>query len=245
MAVICIAGAAPGIGKTAVAELLLPEFRGWHVARVRVADEIGQGEAALLNDQGFALLPAARNTAADAETARLQDAGQTSDAELARLHTTGVPGVSVLLAEPRGLDAGIHALLAALPRGANLVVEGNAYLWARDADVAVMVLGAGPSGKGLVRVRQSVREIFQKIHIWAWNTRRDPDSEGFYEFPQAMARMGFRQTVSNRADFHPVNPPVANYHGNPPFLRSVQEALERSRWRAGSDEFLRKAGFDV
>ncbi|MBE3037637.1 MAG: hypothetical protein IMZ62_02325, partial [Chloroflexi bacterium] len=72
MAVICIVGAAPGIGKTAVAELLLPEFRGWHVARVRVAEEIGQGEATLLNDQGFALLPPARITASDAELARLE-----------------------------------------------------------------------------------------------------------------------------------------------------------------------------
>ena len=51
MAVICIAGIAPGIGKTAVAELVLRELGGrprwgWHAARVRMADEIPEAEVA-------------------------------------------------------------------------------------------------------------------------------------------------------------------------------------------------------
>jgi len=143
------------------------------------------------------------------------------------------------------LAAGLKALLGRLPPRADLLVEGNAFLWAREADVAVMVIGPGPAGRGLVRVRPAVRELFRKVGIWAWNTRRDPYDEGFFEFPQALARMGFLASVSNRAEFHHVNPHEAGHAGNGPFVETVRAVLDRHRWRAGSDEFLRRAGFDV
>ena len=50
MAIVSIAGVARGIGKTAVAELLLTRLEGWHAARVRVADEIP--DAARIGDEG-------------------------------------------------------------------------------------------------------------------------------------------------------------------------------------------------
>jgi hypothetical protein len=225
MATICIAGVVPNIGKTAVAELLLSRLAGWSAARVRVADEIGDAGAALLAGQDYLLLPF--------------EAPPGDDPEIARLMAAGARTASVLLAEPRGLEAGLGALAASPGAAANLLVEGNAFLWARQADISIMVIGAGPSGKGLARVRPSVREIFPKIDIWAWNSRADPHGEGFYEFPQALARMGFRDTVSNRADFHLVNPLQAGHQDSAAFLECVIKRLakrgqERGTWQRGT-----------
>ena len=230
MAIVCIAGTSPGIGKTSVAELLLAHLPGWHAARVRVADEIAGADAALLADADFRLV---------------SSAPAVLDAERERFLAAGAHGAAVLLARPRGLAEGLKAMLAHVPAGAHLLVEGNAYLWARDADVSIMVIGPGPSGKGMARAKNSVRELFRKVNIWVWNARTDPKAEGFFEFPMALAKMGFTETVSNKADYHHANPYKAGDSGNTPFTDAVVQALERSRWRPESDEFLRRAGFDV
>jgi len=229
MATICIAGVAPGIGKTTVAEMLLGHLDGWHAARVRVADEIHDAHAPRLAEAGFALLRYPDETG--------------PDAELARLVAAGAAQVRTLLAEPRGLAAGIEALADAVPAGGHLLIEGNAYLWAADADLAVMVLGPGPSGKGLVRVRPSVRELFGKIHVWVWSARTQVAEEGFFEFPQALARMGFASAVTNAADFHHVSPGRTDDAGHEAFLEAIRRRLEEAWVQRGSDQFLRRIGF--
>ena len=225
MGIICIAGVGRGIGKTAVAELLLTRLEGWHAARVRVADEIP--DAARIGDEGSRVVM-------DAD-----------DAEVRRLHDAGAVSTAVLLAGARGLEAGLDTLLTALPRGANILVEGNAFLWARRADLAVMVIGPGPSGKGLAPVRPSTRELFGKIDLWTWNTRGDPVAEGFFEFPQALIQMGFQGGVTNRADFHYVNPRETGHEGNRAFLKAMRCRIDRIGIRRESDEFLRRIGFDT
>ena len=239
MAIVCIAGVSRGIGKTAVAEFLLTRLgeesaavqenrrATWHVARVRVADEIPDADAARIGDEGFRLV----SECDDAETYRLRGAGALSAA--------------VLLAEPRGLEAGLDALLATLPRSANILVEGNAFLWARRADLAVMVVGPGPSGKGLAPVRPATRELFGKIDLWTWNTRGDPAAEGFFEFPQDLVRMGFRGGVTNRADFHHVNPCDTSHEENRVFLKALRSRIDRISIRRESDAFLRRIGFNA
>jgi len=226
MAIVCIAGVTRGIGKTAVAEFLLARLEGWHAARVRVADEFPKTDAARIGDEEYLLLP------------------ESDDAEVRRLRGAGAMSAAVLMAEPRGLEAGLDTLLAALPRGANILVEGNAFLWARRADLAVMVIGPGPSGKGLAPVRPATRELFGKIDLWTWNTRGDPAAEGFFEFPQALIRMGFQGGVTNRADFHHVNPRETGHEGNRAFLDALHHHIQRlGIWRE-SDSFLRRIGFD-
>jgi hypothetical protein len=215
MAVVCIAGTSEGIGKTAVAELILGAFPGWHAARVRVADELSKADTARLGKATHVILP---------------PSAVSGDAEAARLLAAGAREAAVLLAQPRGLADGVDALAAGLPSGAHLLVEGNAYLWARTADVSIMVLGPGPSGKGLARVRPSVRELFQKIDIWTWNTRGSPGDEGFFDFPMTLAHMGMGRIVSNQADFHHVNPRESAHSGNEPFLACVRETLERKHF---------------
>jgi len=225
MAIVCIAGVARGIGKTAVAEFLLARLEGWHTARVRVADEIPETDAARIGDEGFLLL------------------SDVDDAESRRLLAAGAATAAVLLAEARGLETGLARLLDSLPHGANLLVEGNAFLWAREADLAVMVIGPRPSGKGLAPVRPSTRELVAKIDLWTWNTRGDPAAEGFFEFPQALARMGIRGGVTNRADFHHVNPARGDDPANDAFLRTMRDHFERLAVRRESDAFLRRIGF--
>jgi len=227
MAIVCIAGVGRGIGKTAVAEFLLTRLEGWHAARVRVADEIPDADAARIGDEGSRVVMEA------------------DDAEVRRLHDAGAVSTAVLLAEARGLEAGLDALLAALPQDANILVEGNAFLWARRADLAVMVVGPGLSGKGLAPVRPATRELFGKIDLWTWNTRGDPVAEGFFEFPQALVRMGFRGGVTNRADFHHVNPRETAHEGNRAFLKAMRRRIDRIGIRRESDAFLRRIGFDT
>jgi len=229
MAVLCIAGVSPGIGKTAVAEMLLGHLAGWHAARVRVADEIPEAQAPHLADAGHALLSHPDETEADLELDRLLAAGAAS--------------ARVLLAEPRCLTAGLAALADSVPPRGNLLVEGNAYLWAAEADLAIMVVGPGPSGKGLARVRRSARELFAKIGVWVWNTRTNPTEEGFFDFPQDLTRMGFGAAVTNQADFHHVNPTRPDDPAGEPFLDAVRRRLESEWVRRGSDEFLRRIGF--
>jgi len=226
MATICIAGAGPGIGKTAVAEFLLAHLEGWFAARVRVGDEVSAAETALLAGAPYHLRTL-----------------ETGDAEVDRLRAAGAQGVTILVAEPRGLEDGLRALRNLLPAGANLLVEGNAFLWAAQADAAVMVIGPGRTGKGLAPVRPSARELFGKVNLWAWNTREDPASEGFFEFPQALARMGFKEVVNNQADYHHVNPRRLTHDGNREFLDAVRERVGGAWWRRESDEFLRRIGF--
>jgi hypothetical protein len=218
MAVVCIAGTSTGIGKTAVAELLLSEFPGWHAARVRVADEMTAADAAALGDLEHRVLAASACAGND---------------EITRLHAAGARETSLLLAQPRGLVEGVDSLVRRVPAGDHLLVEGNAWLWARPADVAVMVLGPGPSGRGLGRVKASVRELFGKIDIWAWNTRTDPASEGFFDFPLALADMGFVGHVSNKADYHHVSPRREGDPSNASFAECVRQTLARKHGRTG------------
>ena len=227
MAIVCIAGVARGIGKTAVAEFLLARLEGWHAARVRVADEIPDADAARISDDGYLLLT------------------ETDDAESRRLLAAGAATAAVLLAEARGLAAGLARLLKSLPEGTNLLIEGNAFLWARRADLAVMVIGPGPSGKGLAPVRPATRELFGKIDLWTWNTRGDPAAEGFFEFPQALIQMGFQGGVTNRADFHHVNPVRSDAPANAEFLAAMHDRLRCLTVRRESNAFLRRIGFDT
>jgi NAD(P)-dependent dehydrogenase (short-subunit alcohol dehydrogenase family) len=215
MAIICIAGTSRGIGKTAVAEFLLGELAGWHAARVRVADEIPERFSGTVAEEGYRLLAG--------------DEALEADPELRRLQGAGAEGVSLLMAEARGLETGLRAMLADLDPETDVLVEGNAFLWARHADVSVMVVGAGPTGKGLGPVRPSVRELFEKIDIWAWNTRADPNDEGFFEFPMALGKMGFRRAVTNRADYHHVNPRRPVHDGNPDFVAAVRRRIDDLR----------------
>jgi hypothetical protein len=231
MAVISIAGASPGVGKTALAEFLLSQLDGWFAARIRVGEEVPEHEAPLVGDAAYRLV---------AKPELL-----TADAEVERLRASGAAGAAVLLTEPRGLENGVQELLAWLPKKANLLVEGNAFLWTHRADVTILVLGPRPSGKGLGVVRPSARELFPKIDVWAWNTRGSPADEGFFEFPQALARMGFQGAVDNRADFHHVNPLRPAHEGNGDFLAAVRGRIEGPWWRQESDDFLRRLGFDV
>lgn len=108
-----------------------------------------------------------------------------------------------------------------------------------------MVIGPGPSGKGLAPVRPSTRELFGKIDLWTWNTRGDPAAEGFFEFPQALIRMGFQGGVTNRADFHHVNPRETGHEGNRAFLKAMRRRIDRIGIRRESDAFLRRIGFDT
>ena len=229
MAIVCIAGISAGIGKTSVAEALLRARPGLSVARVRVAGEVGESDAALLADADHRIVT---RTVAD------------GDAEVSRLLAAGASAATVLLAQPRGLADGIKAMLARLPANADLLIEGNAYLWAGEADVAIMVLGPGPSGRGIGRVQPSVSELFGKIDIWAWNTRRDPSAEGFFDFPRELGRMGYARAITNRSDFLPINPLDASHEGVVALNDSLGRAMERRRWHRESDEFLRKVGFD-
>lgn len=91
MAIVSIAGVARGIGKTAVAELLLTRLEGWHAARVRVADEIPETDAARIGDEGSRVVM-------DAD-----------DAEVRRLHDAGAVSTAVLLAEARTGSGTRHA----------------------------------------------------------------------------------------------------------------------------------------
>jgi hypothetical protein len=231
MAIICIAGAGPGVGKTAVAEFLLSQLEGWFAARVRVGDEVSDAEAALLGEAAYHL--------------RAAEAG---DPEAERLRAAGARGTIVLVAEARGLAAGLKTLLASLPEAASPRRAASASDTSSPtrtrADVAVMVIGPGRSGRGLAPVRPSARELFSKVDLWAWNTHEDPAAEGFFEFPQALARMGFAQAVSNRADYHHVNPCRGAHAGNREFLEAVRERIDGPWWRRESDEFLRRIGFD-
>ncbi len=233
MAVICVAGVAPGIGKTAVAEMLLDHLPGWHAARVRLpsgeAEAIPVAWAERLADAGYVL-------------AAYPGEGP-ADAELDRLLAAGAASARLLVAEPRGLAAGLEALARSVPAGGHLLVEGNAYLWAAEADLAIMVVGPGPSGRGLARVRASARDLFPRIGMWVWNSRGDPAEEGFFEFPQALARMGFREAVSNRADFHAVNALRQDPADRDPLLEAVVRRLEAEWVQRGSREFLRRIGF--
>jgi len=231
MAVISIAGASPGVGKTAVAEFLLSQLDGWFAARIRVGEEVSEREAFLIGDAAFRLVAKPELLCADAE--------------IDRLRAAGASGAAVLLAEPRGLEGAVGELLAWLPKKANLLVEGNAFLWASRADVTIMVIGPRPSGKGLGVVRPAARELFPKIDVWAWNSRGSPADEGFFEFPQALAKMGFHGVVTNRADFHHVSPLRATHEGNGDFLAAVRGRIEGPWWRKESDDFLRKIGFDL
>ncbi len=227
MAVVSIVGVAQGIGKTCVAQMLLERLEGWHAARVRVADEVAEERLGLVGDQGYALLTQADDDVIEsAEVRRLIEAGAESAAEL--------------LAEPLGLQDGLKALRRSFPPEANLLVEGNAFLWGAEADLAIMVLGPGRAGRGLAPVRPSVRELLPRVGLWAWNTRGRPGDEGFFEFPQALAQMGFREAISNAADFHHVNPASDEHDGNAAFLEAVEERLERLWADRGSQEFLRR-----
>jgi hypothetical protein len=226
MAVLSIVGVARGIGKTSVAEMLLSRLTSWHAARVRVADEVPEERLSLLGNRGYALLTAPGGEEDPThEMRRLTDAGAKTAAEL--------------LAEPLGLREGLKALRRTFPPDADLLIEGNAFLWGDHADLAVMVVGPGESGRGLAPVRASVRELIPRIDLWVWNTRGRPGDEGFFDFPQAFARGGFRRTVSNAADFHHVNPEDDTHGGNAEFLEALAERLERLGVGPGSVECLR------
>jgi len=57
--------------------------------------------------------------------------------------------------------------------------------------------------------------------------------------------MGFRGGVTNRADFHHVNPRETGHEGNRAFLKAMRRRIDRIGIRRESDAFLRRIGFDT
>jgi hypothetical protein len=78
------------------------------------------------------------------------------------------------------------------------------------------------------------------VGLWVWNTRSSPSEEGFFEFPQALVRMGFLGAVSNRADFHHVNAAGRSHEGNRAFVEAVGARLAAARRRRRTSD--RRAG---
>ncbi|MEW6009103.1 MAG: hypothetical protein AB1629_05685 [Candidatus Omnitrophota bacterium] len=151
MKIITVSGAASGVGKTALAEILLKNLRGWSAIKVTVLHKGAcplnrDCEACEKIDSKFSILSDRRI---------IEKKGKDTQ----RLKQAGAVDVFWLRAKPEGLKEGLAKLISRLKARRGLIIEGTSVLKYLNPDVAIFLM------KKNSILKDSAKEVLKKIDL--------------------------------------------------------------------------------
>ena len=148
MKTICVAGTASGVGKTAVAEMLLRVLKGWTAAKVTPlhAGPCPRGKPCKCESPLGIVTRGAILAQPGTDTARYMAAG--------------AKRVFWVCSPRRTMGSALRRMLRRLRPNENLLVEGNSFARAARPDVTILVAAAGRR-----EMKASARAMLRKVDI--------------------------------------------------------------------------------
>jgi len=110
--------------------------------------------------------------------------------DTSRLKNAGAQKVIWLLSYPETLKDGIKAALEHFDNDATVIVEGNSFLIAHEADLSVLVVRPGRTG-----LKESAKLIIDKIDIALVNVERGAPPAQLNEIKQWLEELGSKADV--------------------------------------------------
>lgn len=209
MRIISITGTASGVGKTAVVRFLLKNLEDFSALKITTKHE---GNCPRHSDCDVCETMKRPYTI----TTELPQINQTGK-DTALFKSAGARKVVWLQAHSEHLKRGIEEALTHFNKNDSVLIEGNSFLHAHDADISILVITPRET-----KIKRSTREIVSRIDLAVINIYADDNPDDILKTRERLHQIGCYAPV------HVVNPLQDNYTPNEVFLCHMKEMLGQS-----------------
>lgn len=206
MRIISITGTASGVGKTTVARFLLQHLEDFSALKITTKHE-GNCPRHSACDVCETMK---RPYTITIDPLQINQAGK----DTALFKNAGARKVVWLQAHSEYLKTGIEEALTYFNKNDSILVEGNSFLHAHDADIGILV--ATPRE---AKIKRSTRQIVSKIDLAVINKYTDDNPDDIIKTQERLHQIGCHAPV------HIINPLQENYTPNEVFLNHMKEMI--------------------
>lgn len=206
MRIISITGTASGVGKTTVARFLLQHLEDFSALKITTKHE-GNCPRHSACDVCETMK---RPYTITIDPLQINQAGK----DTALFKNAGARKVVWLQAHSEYLKTGIEEALTYFNKNDSILVEGNSFLHAHDADIGILV--ATPRE---TKIKRSTRQIVSKIDLAVINKYTDDNPDDIIKTQERLRQIGCHAPV------HIINPLQENYTPNEVFLNHMKEMI--------------------
>lgn len=206
MRIISITGTASGVGKTTVAQFLLQHLEDFSALKITTKHE-GNCPRHSACDVCETMK---RPYTITIDPLQINQSGK----DTALFKNAGARKVVWLQAHSEYLKTGIEEALTYFNKNDSILVEGNSFLHAHDADIGILV--ATPRE---TKIKRSTRQIVSKIDLAVINKYTDDNPDDIIKTQERLRQIGCHAPV------HIINPLQENYTPNEVFLNHMKEMI--------------------
>lgn len=206
MRIISITGTASGVGKTTVARFLLQHLEDFSALKITTKHE-GNCPRHSACDVCETMK---RPYTITIDPLQINQSGK----DTALFKNAGARKVVWLQAHSEYLKTGIEEALTYFNKNDSILVEGNSFLHAHDADIGILV--ATPRE---TKIKRSTRQIVSKIDLAVINKYTDDNPDDIIKTQERLRQIGCHAPV------HIINPLQENYTPNEVFLNHMKEMI--------------------
>ena len=209
MRIISITGTASGVGKTTVARFLLQHLEDFSALKITTKHE---GNCPRHSDCDVCETMK-RPYTITIDPLQINQAGK----DTALFNNAGARKVVWLQAHSEYLKTGIKEALTYFNKNDSLLVEGNSFLHAHDADIGILVTTPREA-----KIKRSTRQIVSKIDLAVINKYTDDNPDDVIKTQERLHQIGCHAPV------HIINLLQEDYTPNDVFLNHMKEMIGQS-----------------
>ena len=209
MRIISITGTASGVGKTTVARFLLQHLEDFSALKITTKHE---GNCPRHSDCDVCETMK-RPYTITIDPLQINQAGK----DTALFKNAGARKVVWLQAHSEYLKTGIKEALTYFNKNDSLLVEGNSFLHAHDADIGILVTTPREA-----KIKRSTRQIVSKIDLAVINKYTDDNPDDVIKTQERLHQIGCHAPV------HIINLLQKDYTPNEVFLNHMKEMIGQS-----------------
>ena len=209
MRIISITGTASGVGKTTVARFLLQHLEDFSALKITTKHE---GNCPRHSDCDVCETMK-RPYTITIDPLQINQAGK----DTALFKNAGARKVVWLQAHSEYLKTGIKEALTYFNKNDSLLVEGNSFLHAHDADIGILVTTPREA-----KIKRSTRRIVSKIDLAVINKYTDDNLDDVIKTQERLHQIGCHAPV------HIINLLQEDYTPNEVFLNHMKEMIGQS-----------------
>ncbi|BBO16063.1 conserved hypothetical protein [Candidatus Brocadia pituitae] len=209
MRIISITGTASGVGKTAVVRFLLKNLEDFSALKITTKHEGNCPRHSGCDVCETMKRPYTITT----DPPQINQAGK----DTALFKSAGARKVVWLQAHSEHLKRGIKEALTHFNKNDSVLIEGNSFLHAHDADISILVTTPRET-----KIKRSTREIVSRIDLAVINIYADDSPDDIMKTRERLHQIGCYAPV------HVVNPLQDDYTPNEVFLCHMKEMLGQS-----------------
>ncbi len=209
MRTISITGTASGVGKTTVVRFLLQHLEGFSALKITTKHE---GNCPRHSDCDVCETMK-RPYTITIDPLQINQSGK----DTALFKNAGARKVVWLQAHSEYLKTGIKEALTYFNKNDSLLIEGNSFLHAQDADIGILVTTPRES-----KIKRSTRQIVSKIDLAVINKYTDDNPDDVIKTQERLHQIGCHAPV------HIINLLQEDYAPNEVFLNHMKEMIGQS-----------------